>query len=462
MRTVRWTLLCVCSALLCVSVAHGQNNAWGTPAWAAPQGIPWLTDLQQARQVAEQQQRLMLLHFWADDCPPCRQLEAGAFRDPGLIRAITANYIPVKVHVDQRPDLAQHFRVNRWPTDIVLTSGGKEVTRYVAPQDPIRYGGMLDQFAAQHRVRPDMGAIASAATGGPAMGGPAPGGPAPSAPLPAWSGYGPPASGPTNVPSAPAFDPLRQPYPAAPSLPLPNYANNYGPASDANFPALNPPNNPLGPAPHTSASPSLPTASPSLPAMPSSPAAVENQFFPRSPAPSGPPALPGNNDWSNRGPAPGTPGTAPATGNPADWNAPPNSAPAPQHVTNTHAETAKSAPVALEGYCPVTLVTAKGWKKGDSRFGVQHRGLTFLFASQLEQQEFLRSPDKYSPMLAGYDPVRFAEQRQLIVGQRQHGLFFDDRIYLFSDESSLQQFAQKPLQYHNLAQDAMRQASSGR
>jgi protein disulfide-isomerase len=78
----------------------------------------------------------------------------------------------------------------------------------------------------------------------------------------------------------------------------------------------------------------------------------------------------------------------------------------------------ESYPVAMDGYCPVTIQVARKWVKGDPRFGAIHRRRTFLFASAEEQETFLREPDRYTPVLTGYDPLRFLKTGQLVDGSR--------------------------------------------
>lgn len=125
---------------------------------------------------------------------------------------------------------------------------------------------------------------------------------------------------------------------------------------------------------------------------------------------------------------------------------------------------APQAPLAIDGCCPVTLMNMKKWKPGDKRWGAVHRGRLYLFAGPDEQRAFWEQPDRYSPMLSGYDPVQFAEQRQLVPGKRQHGVFYFDRalghdkVFLFADEATLAQFWQSPQRYAAVVDDAVRQA----
>ncbi len=111
----------------------------------------------------------------------------------------------------------------------------------------------------------------------------------------------------------------------------------------------------------------------------------------------------------------------------------------------------------LDGYCPITLFEKGSWENGDSRWGAIHRGQTYLFTGPREKQIFLANPDRYSPVLSGNDPVRYAQQQQLVAGHRKHGLFYQNQVYLFADESSLKAFSKDAKKYAEIVHQAMRQ-----
>ena len=99
--------------------------------------VPWVADFKQACDLAEQQRRLVLLHFYADNCPPCAKVEKFVFTDPQAAQAIDRYYVPMKVHVEQLPQLAQKYNIQRWPTDVIVTPSGLEVHRTVSPQTAV-------------------------------------------------------------------------------------------------------------------------------------------------------------------------------------------------------------------------------------------------------------------------------------------------------------------------------------
>jgi thiol-disulfide isomerase/thioredoxin/YHS domain-containing protein len=121
----------------------------------------------------------------------------------------------------------------------------------------------------------------------------------------------------------------------------------------------------------------------------------------------------------------------------ADQPSPPDQAPAPP------------APpaLALDGYCPVTLVDRRQWQAGDRQWGAIHRGRTYLFVGEAAQKAFLANPDRYSPVLSGNDPVMRLDHQQDVPGKREYGAFYNDRIYLFTSEDTFQRFDQNPNRY---------------
>jgi YHS domain-containing protein len=95
----------------------------------------------------------------------------------------------------------------------------------------------------------------------------------------------------------------------------------------------------------------------------------------------------------------------------------------------------------------VTLVEKRQWRPGDKNFGVVHRGRTYLFVDAAAQTKFLSDPDRYSPVLNGNDVVMAIGKNEIVPGRREHGVFYQDHIYLFSSEESAQAFDEAPEKY---------------
>ena len=147
MRVTLATIATCCGlGLLLSATAHAQAT------------IPWSASLDQAQQRAGQQNRMVLLHFWSLDCPPCRRLEANVFNRPEVASAVHRNYVAVKINVREDQSAAQRFQITRIPTDVILTPDGREVYRTVSPQEPQSYAAMLESH-----VQPTPGGAAGGA-----------------------------------------------------------------------------------------------------------------------------------------------------------------------------------------------------------------------------------------------------------------------------------------------------------
>jgi protein disulfide-isomerase len=383
-----WVIACVLLA---------ARSAW------ANQQIQWAPNLSAAITTASRQNQLVLIHFWTPDCAPCRALEKNVFSVPEVADAIHRDFVPVKVNAQALPDTARKYKVDRWPTDVVITPAGYVVHTMVSPQDPRQYTDSLVRVAASRRPG------AQLVSNTPST--------APTADASGWgresswedpSANQPQSARPWENESGPSWNqqPQSQPsgwdgqYGAGHTA---SYGSQY---ADQNAPPASDPR--VQPQPQNSVNPYL---APNIGPTNNAPAnnAPVNNFQPNQPVPQG---------------------AAPAQAN--------------------------RPTLGLDGYCPVTMVDQGKWQRGDERFGIVHRGRLYLFAGDAEKQRFWADPDRFAPMLSGNDPVEFVENGRLVPGHRRHGVFYRNQIYLFVSEASLQQFWNNPQRYSEVSQQAMR------
>ena len=117
-----------------------------TVAHTATAEIAWQTNLRTAHAQAEAEGKLLLLHFYADNCTWCDKLEVGSFLAPQVAgETISKHFVPVKVHEGKNPKLTEMFKVSRFPTDVIVTTKGQTLSHSISPQDPARYVAMLVQ-----------------------------------------------------------------------------------------------------------------------------------------------------------------------------------------------------------------------------------------------------------------------------------------------------------------------------
>jgi YHS domain-containing protein/thiol-disulfide isomerase/thioredoxin len=445
--------------------------AW--PAAAAEPGVQWMQDIESAKAVAQQTGRLVLVHFWTPECVPCRALDMNVFNQPGVAAALQSQYVPVKLNANENPGTAQGFGVTHVPTDVVLTPQGQVVAMSLSPSTPSAYVAGMAQVARQSGQRQSVyqnvattapqapqlspqlnAAYANLQFGTPPQGSGATGGFGASA-QPSGLVASTVAVRADQPPVAPGPTVNSTPYtwtaggsqvavgaPLNASAPTGGQPGGYASSYQAPPPAAQVATTNRAYGPQTWPSTAPPTAS-TAPQM-----TVQNSQAGSGTVPSqtaGPyatwPVGPSQMSAVTTAPSsPVTPAAQPAT---------------PATQADTRRLPPGAPPLGFDGYCPVSMRGQWKWVAGDPKWGAIHRGRTYWFAGQREQQQFLANPDFFSPALSGIDPVLALDHGQVVPGMREHALDYDNQFYLFSSEATLQQFTGNPARYAEQVRQAM-------
>ena len=382
----------------------------------AQSAVQWQPNLENAKQIAAQTNRLVLIHFWTEACPPCMRMEREVFSRPEVAAAIHANYVPVRINVQKLPNVAREYGVSAWPTDIILSPSGQIVERKTGAANAFQYIAALNQIATRHRGSLPGQSVAQPSPNQIYQTNPA---------IAAQRNDLPNHSYPTVGQQSPVAQP------AAPSGFDSGKTANHGDTdppgmmqpgqvkSQAWQPEITQWNRGAMPAPAANYNPGHVPGGHEPPAGPA--AGSQNAFLPE-----------GRN----------SPHFSSANQNPPSWPTPPE-LPRQPDLANPAAPPA----LGLDGYCPVTLLEQERWVRGDPRYGVIHRGRTYLFVGPEEAKRFFADPDRFAPVLSGIDVVLAVEENRQIPGKREHGAWYEGRMYLFSSEASLRKFDQDPSRY---------------
>lgn len=395
--------------------------------------IAWESKLRDAHAKAKAEGKLMLLHFYTDNCIYCDRLEAGAFRSDAVCSAIHDNFVPVKVHGAQNAKLAQMFKVTKYPTDVIVTTEGKALIHTVSPQQPDRYINMLVGAKTNFLKANTLLAQTPAAT--------APVDTAAAAPSPSYansSTHSAPAG--QNLPAGPGLAADSPTSPVEPNLAAANLAAATAPSVSAMGLPAEPQTGLQDTASRVAAGQN---AGPQI-TMPSEIAAA-------SAIPETQTDLPQNNRFVLP-PSADTAVTATATA--PNFAAPDYAAPDLGGVDASLASARRdpqSMPLpgvttqpdlAIEGFCPVSVVNKGQWIEGKPELGVVHLGKLYLFADRESMELFLSDPVPFTPMLNEIDVVRFFEEKKIVPGKREWGLIdpVHNRMFFFSDEAAMLHF----------------------
>jgi YHS domain-containing protein/thiol-disulfide isomerase/thioredoxin len=505
--------------------------------------IPWVGSVRQAQQIAKARGRLVLLHFRGNNCPPCDRMDNEIFTQAGVARAIAINYVPVKINVDESPELKTHYKVSQWPTEIVLAPDGKEVKRWVgAPKSDDAYISHLDGIAANFRVYQHGGQAELADAGS-----------RESSDRDEREGRSGDANSPyRQVQYNQQSNPQNNQDASRSASSAQSYSSSLPPRGEAQAYSQNrwrqsEPGDPADPARHDYRSDGANRAASDDPASryapPTAYTSRQSQFAPQgrpeyettsaggaSNGASGGLAEAGDSEigareqasaveperqqeqfnpysrpdvrvaqapsedysanqfpanqypagQSSAGQYPSGSSTAnpyqpsqPQAGQPqaGSYQSNPYQASSPQQAGAAYGAPANGAaqspaiavappPLAMDGFCPVTLCERQEWIKGDRRYGAIHRGRTYTFTTQQAQAEFLQNPDRYSPVLSGCDVVRFIDGGEFVDGLRKYGIFVGEHVFLFADEGSLDAFEKNPRHYAQAAWRAMQEGGA--
>ena len=130
------------------AVATGAS----VPASAAPAhfaGIAWVAaasdaDIDAAFALARSQNKPVFVYWGATWCPPCNQVKATLFNRQDFIERSRA-FVPVSIDGDSpgAQKLGTRFKVRGYPTMLLFSASGVELTRLPGEVDPAQYNELL-------------------------------------------------------------------------------------------------------------------------------------------------------------------------------------------------------------------------------------------------------------------------------------------------------------------------------
>lgn len=114
----------------------------------------WREDFEGAEAESKQLGLPLLVHFHAQWCGPCKEMERTVLRDPVLLQTLRSQFVAVQVDSDQRPDLVRRFHIEKLPTDVFVDPRGYVLERSSGSKSRERYFSLvarIDAICSQSR-----------------------------------------------------------------------------------------------------------------------------------------------------------------------------------------------------------------------------------------------------------------------------------------------------------------------
>ena len=120
------------------------------PALANPPDNSWGTNLEKAMQVAKQANKPILVMFSATWCPPCNDMKKEVLTQP-QIRQQLAAWVPVYLDEAKEPDLVKRFKIEAFPTFVMLNNQGNEMDRFMGGRPLKEFSTRIDEVLKRNK-----------------------------------------------------------------------------------------------------------------------------------------------------------------------------------------------------------------------------------------------------------------------------------------------------------------------
>lgn len=118
-----------------------------------PPGFSWWGWEEEAFRLAKELDVPILLSISASWCHWCHVMDETTYSHPDVAAAINADFIPVRVDTDERPDVNARYNSGGWPTTAFLTPDGEIITgaTYMPPEQFLETARQVSDYYRSNR-----------------------------------------------------------------------------------------------------------------------------------------------------------------------------------------------------------------------------------------------------------------------------------------------------------------------
>lgn len=96
-----------------------------------------------ASKQAAQSNKIVLIDFYTTWCGPCKMLDKNTWTDPAVIKLLEQKTVALRIDAEKETDLAKRYRIEAYPTILMIKPDGAEIDRIVGYELP---GPFIEDF----------------------------------------------------------------------------------------------------------------------------------------------------------------------------------------------------------------------------------------------------------------------------------------------------------------------------
>ena len=89
-------------------------------------GIEWITSFDRALLKAKAENKLIMIDFYAENCPACIEMDRFTYANPEVIQS-SRKFIAAKLYSADNKDLVKKYGILGYPATVFLTPDGSQI-----------------------------------------------------------------------------------------------------------------------------------------------------------------------------------------------------------------------------------------------------------------------------------------------------------------------------------------------
>lgn len=86
--------------------------------------IKWIGSYDRGLEIAKNENKPLLLYFWASWCPWCKKMDSEVLSNSAVVKTISQNFVPLKIDIDakENAELLRKYMFRGTPTFVVVNA----------------------------------------------------------------------------------------------------------------------------------------------------------------------------------------------------------------------------------------------------------------------------------------------------------------------------------------------------